>query len=351
MKPVRLGVIGCGVIGRRHVEAASRSPLIDVVAVADLREEVAREVAGQFGVGRVYGDGDTLLEDPDVEAVVLALPACWRTDLASRAFALGKHVLIEKPVAMNAEEVRRLIAARGALTAGCCSCRFRLFESARAVTAFLATGALGPLRVVRCRAISSAGEPPKTPPPAWRLKRSLNGGGIMSNWGCYDLDYVLGITGWALRPRTVLAQTWTVPPAFASYVAPGSDAETHVAAFILCEGGTALTFERGEMAPAQTANAWEIIGTHGALRLNMLPGQARQILHDEGVPGKGVVSRTVWEGEEAWTGVHTGPSQDFAEAIRANRPPGTSLEQALVVQQITDAIYASAERGGAVEIT
>ncbi len=350
MKPVWLGVIGCGVIGRRHVETGARSPLIDVVAVADLREEVAREVAGQFGVGRVYADGEDLLKDPEVEAVVLALPARWRTDLALHAFARGKHALIEKPVAMNAGEVRRLIAARGALTAGCCSSRFRSFESARVVAEFLATGALGALRTVHCRALSGAGEPPRTPPPEWRLKKALNGGGIMSNWGCYDLDYLLGITGWSLRPRTVLARTWAVPSPFESYVAPGSDAETHVSALILCEGGTAIAYERGEFVSAGTENAWEIVGEKGALHLNMLPGQARQVVHDEGVTGKGVVSRTVWEGQEEWGTVHTGPSQDFAGAIREGRPPRTSLEQALVVQQITDAIYASAEQGKAVDI-
>ena len=337
-------------IGRRHVEAASKSPAIRLVAVADVREAVGREVAEAHGVERVYTSADALLSDGDVEGVILALPACHRTEMALRAFGRGKHVLIEKPVAMNAGEVRRLIAARGSLTAGCCSARFRFYPSAQAVTDFIATGALGDLRVVRCRAVTSIGEPPKTPPPDWRLKRALNGGGIMSNWGCYDLDYLIGITGWSLRPKAVLAQTWGVGASFGYHAAPGSDAETHVAAVVRCEGGVALVYERGEFVASGAGSDWGIIGEKGSLHLNMLPGQDKQMVFDEGIAGKGVVSRTIWEGREEWGLLHAAPSRDFAEAIREGRRPRTGLEQALVVQQITDAIYASAEQGRSVEI-
>ena len=350
MKPVSLGIIGCGVIGKVHLQAATQSPLIDVVALADLREQAAREAGEKFGVRTVYTDANALLDDPHVEAVILAMPACHRTDLALRAFAKGKHVLTEKPVAMNADEVRRLIHARGELTAGCCSSRVRFCESADAATEFVAGGALGKLRVVRCRAVGAAGGPPKKAPPAWRLKKSLNAGGIMVNWGCYDLDYLMGITGWTLTPHMVLARTWTVPPQFESYVAPGSDAETHVVAMICCEGGTVITFERGELVSARTENAWQIIGAKGSLQLNMSPCHGKKIVHDAGSPGEGVVSKTIWEGDEYLEDVPGRMVQDFAAAIRDGRQPKTGLEEALIIQKLTDAIYASSEQSVAVEI-
>ena len=316
MKPVGLGVIGCGVVGNVHLQGATQSPLIDVVALADLREKAAREAAEKFGVRTVYADADALLDDSRVEAVILAMPACHRTALALRAFAKGKHVLTEKPAAMNAGEVQQMIDARGELTAGCCSARFRLFESADAVTKLIAGGALGKLRVVRCRGIDAAGGPPKSPPPAWRLKRSLNGGGIMVNWGCYDLDYLMGVTGWTLKPQIVLAQTWTVPPQYESYVAPGSDAETHGVAMICCAGGTVITLERGEKVAARTEKVWQIIGTSGSLQLSMLPGQGRKVIHDAGSSERGVVSKTIWEGDEDTTTIAADTVNDFAAAIR-----------------------------------
>ena len=107
MKPVQIGVIGCGVIGRMHLRVAADSPLLTPVAVADVREAVAQEVAAQHGVARAYASAEALLADPEIEAVVLALPTAGRAELALAAFSAGKHVLVEKPIALNAGEVRQ----------------------------------------------------------------------------------------------------------------------------------------------------------------------------------------------------------------------------------------------------
>jgi predicted dehydrogenase len=186
--PVRFGIIGCGVIGNVHLKVMSKLPLARVVAVADIIEERAREAGTKYRVKGVYYSAEALLADRDVEAVVLAMPACQRLPIALSAYAKGKHVLTEKPVAMNAADVGRMIAARGNLISGCCSSRFRHFKSAAAAAAVVASGALGDLRVIYCRALKEAVGPPEKPPPEWRLKKALNAGGILTNWGCYDLD-------------------------------------------------------------------------------------------------------------------------------------------------------------------
>jgi UDP-N-acetyl-2-amino-2-deoxyglucuronate dehydrogenase len=350
MEPVRLGVIGCGVIGSSHIEAAAASDLIDLVAVADLREDVAKTLATKHGVANVYKQGKELIKDAGVEAVILAMPACVRAELGVSAFRAGKHVLTEKPVAMNTGEVHALIAARGNLVGGCCSSRFRFPESAGVVTEFIASGVLGELRVIHCRALRPGTGPPDTAPPEWRLKKALNGGGIMSNWGCYDLDYLLGITGWTLRPRTVLGQTWTVPPKFNAMAAPNSDAETHLVAHVRCEGGTVIQFERGEMVAARLERAWKIVGTEGSLELQMRPDKEKSVVYNKASSDEGVVTEVIWKGEDEWGDTRDGLVDDFAAAVREGRSPRTSLENALVVQQITDAIYASAETGEAVGI-
>jgi predicted dehydrogenase len=350
MEPVRVGVIGCGVIGTHHLSTATKAENVELIAIADLVESLRQSASERFQPRKVYADGQALIADPEIEAVVLAFPTAGRTRLALAAFGAGKHVLTEKPVAMNAGEVRQMIAAKGDLVAGCCSSRYRFVQGADAVTDFIATGALGPLRLVRHRNLSACGPQPTSPRPEWRLKKRLNGGGYLVNWGCYDLDYLLGITGWTLKPKTVFAQTWTVPPQFESHVAPGSDAETHYIALIRCEGGTILSLERGEYMPAQSENAWQIVGTKGSLRLHMTETNPKRILFDDTTTEHGVVTRTVWEGEEDRSRVHAGPLTDFADAIRGNRPPKTSLENALVMQQITDAIYQSAETGSSVNI-
>lgn len=348
MEPVRLGVIGCGVIGNHHLQVATASQRVKVVALADLLDDRAQAAGEKYGVGTLYKQGLDLLDDADVEAVVLALPACGRTELALRAFARGKHVLDEKPIAMNAGEVKQMIAARGDLVAACCSSRFRFSDAADAVANLIASGALGDLRVIHCRALIQAGPPPDKPRPEWRLKKALNAGGILCNWGCYDLDYLLGLAGWTLKPKTVFANVWPIPAQLAPHVPPGSEAETHFAALIRCEGGTVISFERAEYAAAATEGAWHIVGSRGSVKLNMNSTAPEAIVCHESTTESGLVTKTIYEGEGKRQA--SGPLEDFVSAIRENQPLKTGLEQALVVQQITDAIYASAERGTAVEV-
>jgi predicted dehydrogenase len=290
-----------------------------------------------------------MFEDPEVEAILLALPAYARTELALAAFDRGKHVLTEKPVAMNAGEVEAMIEARGDLVGACCSSRFRFLPSVDAVTEFIAGGSLGSMRVVRCRAMGAAGPKPDKMPPAWRLTRSLNSGGILANWGCYDLDYLLGITGWSLKPRTVLARTWPISPQLAHRVPPGSDAETHYSALVLCEGGIMLSIERGEYMAAQTDQQWKIIGDQGSLELTMGSAPGKRIVYEH-VTDEGLKSEAIWEGEENSGLINRDLLQDFTLSIREGRPPKTSLEQALVIQQITDAVYESSRLGNAVAV-
>lgn len=358
MSNVRIGVVGCGVIGRIHLDVAKGWPGLEITAVADVRQEAAKAAAASHAIRHALPDGATLVNHPDVEAVVLALPTSLRLPLALQALAAGKHVLLEKPVAMNAGEVKQIIAAQhaaktpagGRPVVACCSSRHRFLASASVAEAFIRTGALGRLRLLRCRGLGSVGGPPTSPPPVWRLRKDLNGGGILMNWGCYDLDYLLGLAGWQVRPRLALAQSWTLAPHLADRAAPGSDAETHACAFIQCDDGIGLSIERGEFAASAGENAWQIIGERGSLRLNMLPGNDVCVIHDDTSPATGLSTRTLWQGAENWEVIHQGPIRDFAAAIRDGRPPKTGIEQALVVQQVTDAIYTSARSGAAAAV-
>lgn len=351
MTPLRLGIIGCGTIGSVHAQAAAASDQIELTAIADVRPALAEKTAAACSVERVYEDGAALLADDRVEAVVLALPACFRLDLGVRALRAGKHLLTEKPAARSADELRRLISLQGDRVAACCSSRFQFLESARAAADWIGRGGLGALRLLRCRAMTPARPATQDPPPAWRLSRSLNGGGVLVNWGCYDLDYLLALNGWSVIPQTVLAQSWPVPPAFADTVAPGSDAETHIAGLVRCADGIVLTYERGEYAAAQEERSWEVIGEAGSLRLSMTPAQGKQILSFTADRAQGAVSRTLWTGDESYNDIHRALLEDFAAAVRTRRPPKTTLTQALLVQRITDALYRSVESGGAVNVS
>ena len=351
MERLKLGVIGCGIMGTTHAMYADQSPRIDVVAVADIDEKKAQTLADQVKTAKPYASAEALINDDAVDAVVLALPACARTELALQAFAKGKHVLTEKPVAMNAAEVEQLIAARGDLVCACCSSRYQFIPSTKIAADFVGSGALGPLREIHLRHFIPARPKPEKLPPAWRLSKAINAGGILVNWGCYDLDYLLGIAGWSVTPERVLAQTWRIAPQLASYVPPESDGETHFAALVQCRDGCVLNIERAEYAFLKDDPAWQIIGEKGSLRLHMLITKGKKIMHDYVTEEDGVVSETLYEGDDNYDMVNAGPVTDFADAILDGREPKTTLEKSLVIQKLTDAIYASAEQGRCVEIT
>ena len=275
MKPIRMGIIGCGVIGATHVIGAAKSPLVELVAVADMVEERARAAAEEFNVPSYYGSDEDLLDDERVEAVALAIPAGVRTPIAFKALKMGKHVVPEKPAASHAEEIEKMIALRDDRVVACCSSRKSLSGHAEAAAKCVASETLGKIRVVRIRAILSTPPSPAESPPPWRQSMKLNAGGILVNWSFYDLDYLMHITGWRLRPRVVLAKWWPVADTMSEYVATGSDADSHYIAFILCEDDIVLSMERSEFTSATTEQAWEIIGTEGTLHLPMQPQEGK----------------------------------------------------------------------------
>ncbi|MFW6457725.1 MAG: Gfo/Idh/MocA family protein [Planctomycetota bacterium] len=350
MKPVNVGIVGCGAIGPSHIEAGQASEGVNIQAVADIDEEKARKTAEEFQIPEHYTDAQKIFDHPDIEGVVLALPTGFRGELAIRALDAGKNVLLEKPAAMNCEELEEIKKAAGDLVVASCSARYRFLKTSDLVTEFIAEGNLGDLRILRCRGLIPAGPPPEKEPPPWRVNKELNGGGILVNWGCYDLDYLLGLCGWELRPEWVLAQNWPVPPQFKSHIAPGSDAEEHSSAMIKCTGGTVVMFERGEKLPMQQETAWQITGTKGTVHLSMNSDE-KKILFDNTSTEEGVFREVLWEGKEDMTPVHAQPIVNFAQAIRGESDPKTGLEEAMVLQKITDAIYESSEGGRPVQLS
>ena len=342
---LNIAIIGCGVIAQYHLRAVAKLTSARVIAVCDVRTDVAQKTAAEFNIPHWTASASELFADPSIDAVILALPANLRTALALEAFKNGKHVLTEKPVAMNAAEVRAMIAAQNGCVGAVCSSRYHFFRSARAARDFLRTGALGALRTITCRGVNPAGPPFKNP-PAWRLRKDLNGGGIFVNWGCYDLDYLLGLLDFKLTPQSALARTWQVGAPYTAYAAPGSDAETHVTALITFAEGCVLNYERAEFSTLPPDNHWQITGERGTLSLQMLKAKSANVVLTEPDTEKGTRTRVIWEGDESvLLSEHEGVVADFVEAIQQKRKPQTSLPDALLFARIADAIYASSASG------
>jgi myo-inositol 2-dehydrogenase / D-chiro-inositol 1-dehydrogenase len=109
---IRMGVIGAGRIAQRHFKAcAANSDRIEVLCVADPNEQAAAASAKEFGIKDVYSDYHEILRRSDIEAVSICAPTSLHALIAREAFEAGKHVLCEKPAALDASEFREAMAA------------------------------------------------------------------------------------------------------------------------------------------------------------------------------------------------------------------------------------------------
>src|SRR5216117_940777 len=112
MTRLRWGLIGCGDIARKRVAPALRdSPACELVAVNRAQSALAESFARTFGARRWYADWHELLVDADIDAVYIATPVHLHAPQTLAAAEAGKHVLCEKPMAMDAVECDRMIAA------------------------------------------------------------------------------------------------------------------------------------------------------------------------------------------------------------------------------------------------
>ncbi|GAA2017757.1 Gfo/Idh/MocA family oxidoreductase [Nakamurella flavida] len=108
--PVRLAVIGCGRIAQiAHFPALEKADGIELVAVCDPAEDIARAVATRYAVPAAYSDPRQVFDDPTIEAVLVAAPDRFHHTLAADALTAGKHVLVEKPLCSTVEQARELV--------------------------------------------------------------------------------------------------------------------------------------------------------------------------------------------------------------------------------------------------
>jgi predicted dehydrogenase len=108
MKRIGMGIVGTGFIGPHHIDAVRRLGFVDVVAIAEMNDTLAKQKAEALGVPKGYGDYHKMLEDPDVHVVHNATPNFMHFPVSDAIIAKGKHVISDKPLALTAAEAKTL---------------------------------------------------------------------------------------------------------------------------------------------------------------------------------------------------------------------------------------------------
>lgn len=194
---LRVGVIGCGA-GIFHLEGYQEEPRAKVVAIAGLDTDRCEMLANKFDIPRVYRDYQDLLAQDDIDAVSVAVPNILHLPVALAAFEAGKHVLIEKPLARNAEEgVKMVEAAREHNKLLGISFQRRTRHDVRLLHDAVASGELGRVYYSKAWWMRRSGIPGLG---SWFTSKEAAGGGPLIDLGVHVLDMLLYILG---NPKVV----------------------------------------------------------------------------------------------------------------------------------------------------
>jgi len=191
--PIRLAVVGAGAISQvMHVPILTEHPGAELCALADVDAHKARTVAARFGVPEVV-DPALVLAREDLDAVVLCTPNHLHEEQAVEALQAGKHVFVERPLALTSAGAHRVVeAARSARRALVVGLPHRFRPEAAALRSYVAEGRLGQLSSARGIWLNR-----RTPVrgPLWRLSRAQAGGGALMDLGLPTLDLCLWLVG------------------------------------------------------------------------------------------------------------------------------------------------------------
>ncbi len=191
MRKLRWGIIGTGNIAKQFAEGVRSANQSELIAVASRTPDAAFDFARRFSVPKSFGDYQSILSDPDVEAIYLSLPNSMHREWTIRALTSGKHVLCEKPLAATVKEAAEMFAAAKASNRLLVEAfMYRAHPQTRAIVDAVRGGAVGTVKNIRtsfCYRVRK-----------WegniRFNRELQGGAIM-DVGCYCVNFSRLIAG------------------------------------------------------------------------------------------------------------------------------------------------------------
>jgi predicted dehydrogenase len=319
-RPLGWGLIGCGDIAAKRVAAALRdAPDSCLVSVSRARAELLPAFAKEHGARRFAADWRHLLKDDEVDAVYLATPVAFHAEQAIAAAEAGKHVLCEKPMALEVLDCERMIAAAkdNGVRLGVAYYRHHYPTIAR-VRALLTSGEIGQPLLAHAEAFSPF-SPTAEHPRAWLLRKAASGGGPMADFGCHRIEVLLDLLGPVTSSR-----------GFPTKVRfKDREVEDTCVAHLSFENGAQAMLSVTHAALEQRDSV-EVIGTLGSARIPVL---------NEGLLRITTAAGTRDEQHPPHANLHQPLIEDFIVAVREKRDSTVTGVVGLEVQRVLDAIY------------
>jgi predicted dehydrogenase len=351
--------IGIGIIGFGGIAQAAHAPgyrkiadQCEIVAVADIaRERLAEAQGANWNIPNAFEDYKKLLAMPEIDAVSVCTPNYVHAQPTIDAFAAGKHVLCEKPMAMNANEAKAMLdASRKAGKKLQIGYNWRFASGSQSLKRAVDAGKLGDVYYARAQALRRRGV------PGWGVftQKDKQGGGPLIDIGVHITDMTLWLMGHK-KPIAASAMTYTkfgtregVLGTMGTWDPKTYTVEDFAVGLVRFDGGSTMTLESSFIANlGKDEFNTHLFGTEGGALFDM--GDYTLYREEFG---------TLTDAKPGWLApvdsTHGEEVRAFVTAIRDNIPieatGAATGEQGLMVTQIMDALYRSGEEGREVRI-
>jgi predicted dehydrogenase len=326
LKPVRFAIVGCGLIGGKR---AANLPPGALTAVCDLIPERAQALAAKTGPSCIATSSLQQMLATGPDAVIVSTLNANLGEVALACLRAGKHVLVEKPVAISVAEIDEMIACadkHNLLVRAGYNHRFHpAFQQARRI---FDSGVLGPLMFIRAR-YGHGGRVGYD--REWRADPKLSGGGELIDQGVHLIDLAGWFLGdWAQIDGHVSTFFWDMP--------------VDDNAFLNLRTSSGQTaWLQASCTEWKNLFSFEIYGKLGKLHIEGLGGSygVERLYHYQMLPEMGPPETTIYEfprGDDSW-GLET---REFVEDIRLKRQPAVGLKAARAAMHVVETVYSKA---------
>lgn len=348
---VKVGIVGLGAIGSIHADAYHAASGAEIAAICDISDTRLAEIGNKYNVKQRFKDYRDLLKT-DLDAVSICVGNALHRKVAVAALKAGKHILLEKPMAMNAGEAAAIIAAgkkaKKIIQIGMVR---RQAPEVKVVRDYVQKGLFGNIYHLRTVLIRRRGIPGLG---GWFTTKSASGGGPLIDVGVHWFDAAMHISGlW--KPTRVSAMNyakfgrdmrnyryvsmWAGPPNYDGVC----DVEDYSVGLVRFGKKASMVFEIAWAANTENIQFIEILGDRGGARL--FDGKPLAVYTEN----NDMVANIAPQIDNSGNMFHRQAAL-FIKACRGECPPAATAEEGLTIMKLIDAVYASSASGREVAI-
>jgi len=327
---INAGVIGLG-MGQNHLYGYDKTPGVKVWAIADLDEGKLKNFSRKYSVPHSFKGYRELLKLRELDVVSIALPNFLHFPVTIEALEAGKHVLVEKPMALNSQEAEKMVkVAREKKRILMVGMNYRYIPEIHILKKFIEQGELGDIYYIKAVALRR-----KTFSKdfvTWFKDKEKSGGGGLIDMGPHILDLSL----W-------MADDFNVTSVYGVTYNKFMPVDDLASALIKLKSGVTINLEISWETFTKPQFFLNFFGTKGGAITDPLK------IYKE--VGNTSVEITPEVKKEDFTSVIEGEIAHFIECVKEEKEPGSSGEKGLKVMRILDGIYESARSGREVRIS